>query len=526
MRAVDAAGNVDPTPAEWSWEVGGIPPAVLIESGPDLTTTDRSARFQFSADGRELTYMCALDGGEPSPCMPGKAYNGLPLGPHDFEVSVLVNEEFALEEPRVSTWEWTVIDTTGLDTTITEGPAAETAGVNPEAGGDATVPFVFHANDSRATFECAIDGEAFEECENPYIAEGLALGDHFFRVRAVLIDPNDNTVNVDPTPANWRFTTVEAPETTIDIGPEGEMVFGTARFVFSSTVSGSTFECALDLGPFEPCANPLTLTGMTDGEHILEVRAKSPHGVVDTTPEEWSWDVAGNLPETTIVSGPTASTTSTVGRVHLLLERARRVRVLAGRRPVRGLRGGPDPAARSGPDRPHADRARDSARTRCACGRSTRATCSTRRRRPTPGRSCRRPRRASIPARPTPRRARRATIEFSSGDADATFQCSLDGAAYSTCQSPKIYDNLAIGWHWVEVRAVDSDGHVDISPAMHNWTVQRPAETLAARHDDHAEAAGSDVEHERVVPSLRRRARHHVRVQARQRRRGSAVRPA
>ena len=37
--------------------------------------------------------------------------------------------------------------------------------------------------------------------------------------------------------------------------------------------------------------------------------------------------------------------------------------------------------------------------------------------------------------------------------------------------------DLAVGWHYVEVRAIDSAGHVDISPALHNWTVQRPAET-------------------------------------------------
>ena len=44
---------------------------------------------------------------------------------------------------------------------------------------------------------------------------------------------------------------------------------------------------------------------------------------------------------------------------------------------------------------------------------------------------------------------------------------------------PVEYSDLAIGWHTVAVRAVSVEGHVDISPATHGWTVQAPAETTA-----------------------------------------------
>ena len=310
VRAVDAAGNVDPIPAEWSWEIGGVPPPVLITSGPDLTTSDRSARFEFEAEGINLIYLCSLDGSEPSPCLPGKAYNGLPLGEHVFEVQVMT-DQFSVSDAYVSTWEWRVIDSTGLDTTITMGPPDPTAGINPEAGGEADVPFAFSASDPRATFECAVDGELFQPCEQPFIASGLGLGKHMFRVRAVVVDPtNSNIVNVDPTPARWHFTVVEAPETTIDIGPEGEIIIGPARFVFSSTLAGSTFECAIDFGPFFLCSSPYLASGLEDGEHTFEVRAVSPYGIRDITPEEWSWTVDQGLPETTILSGPKQPTTT------------------------------------------------------------------------------------------------------------------------------------------------------------------------------------------------------------------------
>ena len=160
-----------------------------------------------------------------------------------------------IADAPVSTWEWTVIDTTGLDTTITYGPPDVTAGIDPEAGGEATVAFAFTPT-TRGALRVRHRRRPFEECENPFFAEGLLVGDHIFRVRAVLIDPTDQTVNADPTPARWQFTVVEAPDTTIDVGPESEIVSGPARFIFSSTVDGSTFECAIDLGPFAPCPSP------------------------------------------------------------------------------------------------------------------------------------------------------------------------------------------------------------------------------------------------------------------------------
>src|ERR687896_1729143 len=248
------------------------PASTSSSSGPDLTTDSRSANFVFAADGVEAggLYECALDGGEFSPCLPPKAYNGLPLGEHIFQVRVYEGENAAVSSP-IATWEWTVVPSSAeLNTQITYGPPDVTGGLDPEAGGEAAVAFMFVANQNGATFECAIDGEAFSECESPSLYSGLALGQHIFRVRAVILDPNEIVVAVDPTPARHYFTIVEAPETFIDVGPEGEFNGKTADFAFSSSVSGATYECALDGGPFEACENPYELTGLSDGEHLLE----------------------------------------------------------------------------------------------------------------------------------------------------------------------------------------------------------------------------------------------------------------
>ena len=64
-----------------------------------------------------------------------------------------------------------------------------------------------------------------------------------------------------------------------------------------------------------------------------------------------------------------------------------------------------------------------------------------------------------------------ATFEFAASEADATFECSLDGAAFAGCASPKTYTNLAPGSHTFAARAVDALGNADASPASYTWTV-------------------------------------------------------
>ncbi len=53
----------------------------------------------------------------------------------------------------------------------------------------------------------------------------------------------------------------------------------------------------------------------------------------------------------------------------------------------------------------------------------------------------------------------------------ASFECALDGAAFSACTSPKVYTGLGLGKHHFEVRAIDDLGQPDPTPAYFNWSV-------------------------------------------------------
>ena len=53
----------------------------------------------------------------------------------------------------------------------------------------------------------------------------------------------------------------------------------------------------------------------------------------------------------------------------------------------------------------------------------------------------------------------------------STFQCSIDGAAYTTCNASLVTTTLADGSHTISVRATDAAGNTDATPATYTWTI-------------------------------------------------------
>ncbi|MFP2963733.1 adventurous gliding motility protein AgmC, partial [Myxococcus sp. 1LA] len=271
------------------------PPDTTIVAAPPSVTGSNSATFTFTSNESPVTYECSLDDGPWVACTTPRTYTGLSDGNHTF--AVRARDASGNIDPTPATYAWAV-DMTAPDTTIVSGPPATTT--SPSA------TFDFSSNESPVTYQCSLDGAPFTTCTDPQTFTALPDGNHTLAVRAV-----DAAGNADPTPATYAWTVdATAPNTTIVSGPAAVTNATTATFDFSSNESPVTYQCSLDGAPFVACTDPQTYTGLSQGNHTLAVRAVDAAGNVDSTPATYAWTVDTTPPDTTIVSGPSGTTTS------------------------------------------------------------------------------------------------------------------------------------------------------------------------------------------------------------------------
>ena len=81
------------------------------------------------------------------------------------------------------------------------------------------------------------------------------------------------------------------PQTTIDSGPSGTTTSTSAVFGFSSSESGSTFECRLDSGPWSACTSPRPYSSLAVGAHTFSVRATDAAGNTDPSAATRGWTI-------------------------------------------------------------------------------------------------------------------------------------------------------------------------------------------------------------------------------------------
>ncbi len=125
-------------------------------------------------------------------------------------------------------------DTTAPNTSITGGPSGTSSSTSAEFNFAATEP---------GTFECALDGGAFQGCTSPKKYADLAVGSHVFAVRAT-----DAAGNSDPTPAErtWVIDT-SAPQTE-SLAPTADAYVSSGT---TTTNYGTAPKLSVDNSPVE-----------------------------------------------------------------------------------------------------------------------------------------------------------------------------------------------------------------------------------------------------------------------------------
>ncbi|WP_404391910.1 right-handed parallel beta-helix repeat-containing protein [Humibacillus xanthopallidus] len=452
VRAIDVEDNVDATPAShtFTYAADTIAPSVTVAAVPAITTNP-VVRVSFSTNDPFAVTECALDGVTFEPCASPHEATADVVGPHTLTVRA-TDLAGNVGSAQVT---WTLQGPP--ETTITSFPASPTA--------DPTATFELASNVPGSTFECALDAGPFLPCPTPQSYADLADGDHTLLVRAsvhgfVDATPAEHTWTVEGAPADTT-----PPETAILSGPQALTTATTAAVTFESTDPGAGFECSLDGVPFAPCTSPLALTGLAEGDHVLEVRAVDHTGNADPTPATRAWTVDGP-PEATITAGPDDPTEMTTATFEFASDEADStfacwldgVTVACDSpKTYTGIGVGAHTFAVQATD------AAGNVQPNWTEWEWTVVTAVA----PT----------TTLTSAPTgSTTSTTATFAFATNE-PGTFECSVDAAAYAACTSPLTLTGLAAGDHTFAVRAIDLAGNRDASPATASWTITTPDTT-------------------------------------------------
>ncbi|HYO55704.1 adventurous gliding motility protein AgmC [Archangium sp.] len=291
VRARDAAGNVDDSPASHTWTVDTKAPDARIVSGPPSSRNTRNATFDLDVVEPDagVTYECKLSPATTfTSCTDPAAFTVPADGPYTLEVRARDAAGNVDDSPATYTW---TVDTLPPEVPVVESPAQN-------GSVDTLTPVISGRAEPNSTVTIIIGGQVVGTVRTD--ASGnwsytpttpLTPGSHQVQVRAT-----DEAGNTGNTSEPHTFTVVQdttAPETNISSGPSGTTPEPSATFELDSNEPGVSFECSLDGADYTPCTSPVTFNNLAEGEHTLQVRARDAAGNVDATPATHTWTVTG-----------------------------------------------------------------------------------------------------------------------------------------------------------------------------------------------------------------------------------------
>jgi len=214
VRALDATGQADPTPAVHTWRVDtSAPPAPQITSPADgATTTSSTVALSGTAEPLSTVEIFDGDGSQGTVTADSngawsQVLDAFGDGPHALSATATDAADNVSAPSEAITL---TVDAAPPETVIDSGPSG------PGSSSSATLDF--SSDDPEALFLCSLDGQAPSTCTPPQQLSGLAEGAHTFEVQAV-----DHNGNADPTPASrsWSVDTI-APTVSSTLPADAE----------------------------------------------------------------------------------------------------------------------------------------------------------------------------------------------------------------------------------------------------------------------------------------------------------------
>ena len=283
VRAKDAAGNVDPSPATAAWTITAsgpgdtAPPDTSITSGPSGPTNDATPTFAFGASEPGATFACRVDDGGWSACTSPWTTSTLADGAHSVSVRATDGADNTDESPATRSF---TVDTSAPHTQITSAPS----GTSDSA--QSTVAFT--VDETGSTSECRLDDDAWVACTSPHQVSGLANGAHTVAVRS-----GDAAGNVESpgASASWTVAVPDGGDPGTPAGGAPTVSLGLAED--DDGYLGRTLELAatpkddhgiariefwldrrvVDTDEGEPYATRVSASALAPGTHTISVRA-------------------------------------------------------------------------------------------------------------------------------------------------------------------------------------------------------------------------------------------------------------
>ena len=259
---------------------------------------------------------------------------------------------------------------------------------------------------------------------------------------------------------------ITMPVVTIDAGPTAGVTTNddSPSFSFSSNEPRSTFRCSLDNDTdWPPCSSPITYRNLADGNHVFRVVTLDPAGNGSYSADR-SFGIDATPPETTIESSPNSLTSNDSPTFEFSASdppnRNPRFTFFGGLNGNSGSLTSPKTYSNL-PDGNYVFRvvAKDPAGNVDPTPAGWAFTIDT----TAPDTTI-----DSGPSGPT--NDPTPTFEFSS-EANAAFECRVDGGSFSACSNPATLGTLADGPHTFSVKSIDSASNEDPTPATRTFTV-------------------------------------------------------
>jgi hypothetical protein len=304
-----------------------------------------------------------------------------------------------------------------------------------------------------------------------------------------------------------------APNTLIDDRPPLSSNSTSAEFTYDAA-GATSYECKLDAAVFATCPNggPQSYTNLAEGSHTFQVRGINASGP-DSTPALYTWTVDTVSPTAGITAHPVDPSPGTTASFRYSSNEGGskfECRLAPVEASFSACSTQPKVYSKLADGQYEFEvRAIDAAGNVQSGSTAFSWTVDNSLADTTP------PETSIATKPPDPSSSSTAAFTYSSSEPGSTFECSLDGGGFASCAAGGVtYSGLGGGPHSFQVRAVDTSGNVDPTPAGYTFSIVLPVVSSPAQPGAVGAAAPPATAPATKPPVVkrhrhRRRHRHH-----------------